>query len=600
MKQVLFFIKQLHRLQGFVIYTNQLGMALMSLLNGIGIFLLIPLINLTGILKISGTEAIHFSFLNKWFHIFSPTINLLLILIFYVLLMLAQNIFQRSQMILNMKIQQHFIRQLKEEMYEAILRSNWHFFIQKRKTDLINVMLTEVSRAGSGTNSFLQFLSSIIFTLVQVIIAFYISIKMSLFVLFFGGILLVFSRTFIRKSNYLGEETLALSRENLAGVTDQLNGIKDIKSNSLESSYISWFRAISRKIEVNMVELLRIRMTSQLIYNSASSILIALFVFLSIELFKAQPTQLMLIILIFSRLWPRMTTIQSNLEQLSSNLPSFNAIIQIQEECKESQEFNSDLQNKNIHPINLERGLECQEVYFSYNNQENNYALKKINVQIPANQMTAIVGRSGAGKSTLIDLLMGLNRPQEGDILIDGVPLNDENLLGLRKSISYVPQDPFVFNSSIRDNLTIVKPDATDEELWEALEFAAAGEFVGKLPQKLETLIGDRGIKLSGGERQRLVLARAILKQPSILILDEATSALDTENESTIQEALEGIRGKMTLIVIAHRLSTIRNADQVIVLEDGQVVQQGGYVQLAHDRRGVFGQLLLKQMSTIS
>jgi ABC-type multidrug transport system fused ATPase/permease subunit len=143
----------------------------------------------------------------------------------------------------------------------------------------------------------------------------------------------------------------------------------------------------------------------------------------------------------------------------------------------------------------------------------------------------------------------------------------------------------------------LMNPEADEEQIWEALEFSSAAEFVKKLPEGLDTLIGDRGIRLSGGERQRLVLARAILRKPSILFLDEATSALDTENETKIQKAIERLKGSMTVIVIAHRLSTIRNADQVIVLDKGEIVQQGQFNQLANEHRGLFNQLLKKQMA---
>lgn len=145
----------------------------------------------------------------------------------------------------------------------------------------------------------------------------------------------------------------------------------------------------------------------------------------------------------------------------------------------------------------------------------------------------------------------------------------------------------------------LIHPEATEQQMWEALQFAAADDFVEKLPQQLDTIIGDRGIRLSGGERQRLVLARAILRKPSILILDEATSSLDTENESKIQEALERLKGKMTIIVIAHRLSTIRNADQVVVLDKGEIIQKGEFGQLASDKNGVFKNLLKKQMGAV-
>jgi len=165
----------------------------------------------------------------------------------------------------------------------------------------------------------------------------------------------------------------------------------------------------------------------------------------------------------------------------------------------------------------------------------------------------------------------------------------------MRGLVSYVPQDPFLFHGSIRDNMLLIDPQASDQDIWEALRFSSAAEFVGRLPDGLDTVIGDRGIRLSGGERQRLVLARSILRRPSILILDEATSALDMDNELRIQKALEKLKGMMTIIVIAHRLSTIRNADQVIVLEQGHIVQSGEFDKLSEDKKGLFSRLLGSQ-----
>jgi len=214
--------------------------------------------------------------------------------------------------------------------------------------------------------------------------------------------------------------------------------------------------------------------------------------------------------------------------------------------------------------------------------------------------MTAVVGRSGAGKSTLIDLFMGLNQPECGEVLVDGMSLTKDNLISLRKVVSYVPQDPFLFNTTVRENLMLVNPNATEEELWEALYFSSAAEFVKKLPDGLDSVIGDRGIKLSGGERQRIVIARAILRKPSILVLDEATSALDSENEAKIQQAIENLKGKMTIIVIAHRLSTIQKADQVVVLDEGKIIQKGGFVQLAEEKKSVFSNLVKNQLEAMS
>lgn len=596
MKHVLYFTKRIHSYSGRILYINLIAMVLISLLEGFGVFLLVPLISLAGFFEVNPQENTILIWVFELFQGMSQTLSLTIILCIYVLIMIGQSFFQRNQTILNTKIQQSFTRHLREETYKALLQANWGFFLKKRRSDIINSMINEVARVSGGIQLFLQFAASFIFTFIQIGIAFWLSTKMTIFVLFFGFILIFFSRRFIKKSNTLGENTVELSKTYLGGITDHFNGIKEIKSNNLEESHINWFHSLNTRMEDNMIELSKLKTTSQFIYKIVSAFLIAIFVFTSIKMFHSQPAQLMLIIVIFSRLWPRFTSIQSNLEQLSAVVPSFKALIDLQKECLESKEL-TDRDYKNVKPINIKQGMECRNVYFRYNQNQHSYALQNINLKITCNQMTAIVGPSGTGKSTLIDLLMGLNRPEKGDVVIDGHILRSDQLLSLRKTISYVPQDPFLFNTSIRENLLLIEPNATEEQIWEALEFSSATGFVKKLPQGLDTLIGDRGIRLSGGERQRIVLARAILRKPSILVLDEATSALDTESEREIQEAIEKLRGKMTIIVIAHRLSTIRNADQVVVLEEGKIVQKGQFNQLAKEKRGLFRHLLGSQQA---
>ncbi|MED4636230.1 ABC transporter ATP-binding protein [Peribacillus frigoritolerans] len=597
MKHLLLFTKQIHDYSGKILYINLICMILIGFLEGVGIFLLIPLIGLTGVMDIKTDDVPFLSWINGLFTGIPETLSLLLILGVYVILMVGQSVFKRNQTILGVKIQQGFVRKLRDEAYGSLLQVNWGFYLKKRKSDIINIMTNETFNVSAGINLFLQFISSLIFTFIQIGIAFYLSVPMTSFIIAFGGILIFSSRKFVKKSQSIGKETFQLTQTYLAGMTDHLNGMKDIKSNSLEDSHLSWFLSLSERMEKNRIKLTTLNTTSQMIFKIVSSVLIAIFVFFSIKMFMAQPAQLMLIMVIFSRLWPRFTSIQSNLEQIGSTLPSFKALLDLQNECKTARElYESDY--KNIMPIEIKKGLECRNVYFSYDQNESTYALKNMSIHIPCNRMTAIVGRSGAGKSTLIDILMGLNHPNRGEVRIDDVPLTNDRLLSLRRSISYIPQDPFLFNATIRENLLIIDPEASDESIWESLEFAAAADFVSKLPQGLDTLIGDRGVRLSGGERQRLVLARAILRKPAILVLDEATSALDTENEAKIQSAIERLKGKMTIIVIAHRLSTIRNADQVLVMDQGEIIQVGEYNQLANEKRGMFSNLLGIQMES--
>ena len=451
--------------------------------------------------------------------------------------MIGQSYFKRNQTILNARIQQSFTRHLREETYKSLIQANWSFFLKKRKSDISNTMTKELSNVSGGTKLFLQMVSNVIFTFIQIGLALLLSARMTLFVLFFGLVLTFVSRKLIKKAKTLGRETTQLSKTYLAGLTDHFNGIKDIKSNTLEETHLHWFQSLCQQMEFNKIEFVKLKQTSQFNYKIASAILIALFILVSVQIFHSQPAQLLLITIIFTRIWPKFTSFQANMEDLSSMIPSFESLMNLQNESRDAKEL-KDENHQNLNRSDMKQEIELIDISFCYNPDKPAYSLQNINVKIPANRMTAIVGRSGAGKSTLIDIIMGLNQPERGQIWIDGTPVSSDQLLSLRQSISYVPQDPFLFNASIRENLLLIEPRAEEEQLWKALEFSSAVHFVRRLPQGLDTLIGDRGISLSGGERQRLVLARAILRKPSILILDEATSALDMENEETFNKPL--------------------------------------------------------------
>ncbi|MGI8384803.1 ABC transporter ATP-binding protein [Robertmurraya sp. P23] len=593
MKQVLYFYRQLYSFVGKKLYFNLLGMVFISLLDGVGLLLLLPLVTYSGIVNVN-EQTMPLEMLFQGLNQVPKEQRLILILGLFVLINVILNIIQRYVTVKNVKIQHGFAKHLRLEIYRDLLLANWDFYIKRRKTDIINTITSELARVSAGTNIFLQFITSIIFTFIQIGIAFFLAPKITAFVLISGLFLAIFSRGFIKRSSALGNKTSENGKNFLAGITDNFNGMKEIKSNNLEKSRMDWFHSITQKMYVEQMEYIQLKTTSQFYYKISSVGLIALFIFFSVNLFQAQAAQLMLILVIFSRLWPRVTGIQSSLEQIATIVPALKAVIKLSSESRNAKEFKG-LDERHKQRLEIHRGILCKNVYFRYIQGDNKYSLKNINISFPANQMTAIVGPSGAGKSTLVDLVMGLNQPEKGEILIDGVKLTQQNLLGLRQSVSYVPQDPFLFNTTIRENLLLTRASATEQELWEALEFASA-DFVKQLPNGLDTLIGDRGIRLSGGERQRVVLARAILRNPEILVLDEATSALDTENERKIQESLERLKGKMMIIVIAHRLSTIQNADQVIVLDQGQIIQSGKFNQLAKDRRGLFSHLLGKQL----
>jgi ATP-binding cassette, subfamily C, bacteriocin exporter len=226
----------------------------------------------------------------------------------------------------------------------------------------------------------------------------------------------------------------------------------------------------------------------------------------------------------------------------------------------------------------IRQAIELRDVSFRYGYRAN--VLEQVTLRIPAGQTVAIVGESGSGKSTVLKLLMGFYAPTEGRILIDGVDMRDFALASLRSRIGFVSQDPFIFNGTVRENIALGRPDATLADVLAAARAAELDTFIAGLPERYETVIGERGANLSGGQRQRLAIARALLRQPELLIFDEATSHLDTATERAIQDSLNTALAGKTVVLVAHRLSTIKGADCIYVLHQGRVLQTGTHRQL--------------------
>jgi ATP-binding cassette subfamily B (MDR/TAP) protein 1 len=239
--------------------------------------------------------------------------------------------------------------------------------------------------------------------------------------------------------------------------------------------------------------------------------------------------------------------------------------------------------------------IELKDVYFTYPARPDEQIFRGFSLFISSGTTVALVGQSGSGKSTVVSLIERFYDPQAGDVLIDGINLKEFQLKWIRSKIGLVSQEPVLFTASIKDNIAYGKEDATTEEIKAAAELANASKFVDKLPQGLDTMVGEHGTQLSGGQKQRIAVARAILKDPRILLLDEATSALDAESERVVQEALDRIMVNRTTVVVAHRLSTVRNADMIAVIHQGKIVEKGSHTELLKDPEGAYSQLIRLQ-----
>ena len=240
--------------------------------------------------------------------------------------------------------------------------------------------------------------------------------------------------------------------------------------------------------------------------------------------------------------------------------------------------------------------IEFDHVHFAYPSREEVEVIRGLSLQVLPGRKVALVGKSGAGKSTIVQLLMRFYNPNSGEIRIDGTDIRQLDLASLRRNIGIVPQEVLLFGGSIEENIRYGKPDASAAEIEEAARKANAWEFISSFPDGLSTIVGERGIKLSGGQRQRIAIARAILKDPAILVLDEATSSLDSESEKLVQEALDLLMENRTTLIIAHRLATIRKADTIFVMEDGRISEEGNHKDLMEDSAGFYSRLVKMQM----
>ena len=380
--------------------------------------------------------------------------------------------------------------------------------------------------------------------------------------------------TLTAKQRYRGQRKASSAMNAL--LHDNLAGIRQIKTYVRESEQHERFNEASKELQKSTLTVMRI----WALYNPSMSLFASLGMTLVVG-FGAQAVlnhelsvgELTGFLLLAGFLYDPISRLHSLNQILQAGRAAGERVFEILDEHQETESASEEA------PSNKIRGeVEFKKISFSYRSEVS--VLHDVTLHARPAQTIALVGKTGAGKSTIVQMLTRFYEYETGEILLDGVSIRDLPRSLLRQSIGMVTQESFLFNGTLRENLVLGKPRATDEELWEALRHANAEEFVRKLPEGLDSVVGERGVKLSVGEKQRVSIARVLLKDPPILILDEATASVDTETERQIQGALENLMRNRTSFVIAHRLSTVRNADQILVLDHGRIVERGIHSEL--------------------
>lgn len=560
-------------------------MALLSfvsgILEGIGITAVIPLFSV--IVGGEATDAISRAIAGLFAYLHFP-FTAKFLLGFMVCLFFAKAVFLFFSQQLTAYVNSDFEKKMRGSLLRHTFSANWPFLSAQRVGHLDQMLTTEVG----NSSAMLLYLGNGIFVLVNLIVysvlVFNISPTIAALTVFFGAVVFVVFMPLMQKTRMTSEKMVHWNKELAHYANEHIIGAKTLKAMRLEEPALSRGTFLAEKMRGLFLRISFLKnITGALVQLAGVFFVVGLFIFLY-KTSVFQFASFAVAVYALNKVFSNVQFAQSSAHAISMQVPYLESLLRHVDEAALNNEKETGYAD-----FSLTRELAFNKVQFAYPGKDT--ALSSVSFSVKKGEMVGLIGPSGAGKTTLVDLLLRLITPQKGTISVDGKDIRDIGLLTWREHIGYVSQEAFLLNDTIENNICFYDAAMTMADIVEAARLANIYDFVDSLPEKFKTIVGERGVLLSGGQKQRIALARVLARKREILVLDEATSALDNESEILIQKAIEGLRGKITVLVIAHRLSTVRLSDKLVVLRGGEIVEQGSPGELLKNKDTYFSKV---------
>ncbi|HAN00447.1 MAG TPA: multidrug ABC transporter ATP-binding protein [Marinilabiliales bacterium] len=507
------------------------------------------------------------------------------------LLLIVQSVFSYFRVVLFVNVTEKALALLRRDTYNHLIKLPLRFFEKHRVGELNSRISSDISLLQETlTSTLAEFIRQVIIIIGGITLLAMTSIKLTLFMLAILPAAMFAARVFGKFIRKFSKEVQNQVADSNTVVEETLQGIQSVKTFTNEDFEMERYRKRTQEIADLGMKSGKYRgaFSSFIIFGLFGAIVAVIWrgsALLATGELVAGDLFSFVIYSVF--VGGTVGGLASVIASIQKFIGATEALFELFDEEEESLEKIVEIPEQQ----HLQGEISFEDLSFAYPSRENQEVLNRINLTISINQQVALVGPSGAGKSTFASLILQLHQPTEGKILFDGKESSRFPLSVLRSQIALVPQDVFLFGGTIRENIAYGRPNASEDEIYEAAKKANALEFIERFTDKFDTLVGERGTQLSGGQRQRIAIARAVLKNPKILILDEATSSLDSESERLVQDALEKLMKGRTSIVIAHRLSTVRKSDQILVLHQGSIVERGTHEELLRIDQGIYRNL---------